>query len=158
MNIGNLIAIAKLLAKVGSLEIPNQDELRISLSSAYYALFHAICHCVADQWVGEISDMRGTVVWAQAYRILEHGKTRSACKKICKILYFSKELKYFAEIFIYMQHLRFLADYDPSAEFSVEETIEAIEKAELAIQKLLNANELDRLEFVTFLALPQRRN
>ena len=57
-----------------------------------------------------------------------------------------------------MQHMRFLADYDPSAEFSVEEMIEAIEKAELAIQKLMNANELGRLEFVTFLALPQRRN
>ena len=57
-----------------------------------------------------------------------------------------------------MQHMRFLAEYDPSAEFSVEETIEAIEKAELANQKLMNANELDRLEFVTFLALPQRRN
>lgn len=57
-----------------------------------------------------------------------------------------------------MQRIRYLADYDPSAEFSLEWTTEAIEKTVAAIRKFMSANNMDRLEFVTFLALPQRKN
>ena len=83
MNPVTLILISRQLAKIGLDETPLDDELRKAISCAYYALFHALCNCVADHWVGMDEAMRDSDAWVQAYRLLEHGKTKAACIKIC---------------------------------------------------------------------------
>ena len=158
MNTDILIAIARQLVKIDTSEMPHQDELRKAIGIACYALFHALCHCVADPWVGADDDLRGNDAWVQAYRLLEHGKIKAACIKILNVKNYPKELKYIARIFKEMQRLRHLADYDPNSRFSRSEAIEAIYAVEEAIRKLMNADKNDRLAFVTFLAFPHRKD
>lgn len=153
-----LIAIARLLAKVGTLDMPLQDELRKALSSAYYALFHALCNCVADQWIGAHMELRGSDAWIQAYRILEHGKTKAACIKACRSMMFSKDLIFVAEIFLDLLRARHRADYDPGSYFSLTETIVFINAAEEAIQKLMNVDQKERIAFLAYLAFPHRKD
>ena len=84
MNPEMLIMIARLMARIDSSEMPINDELRKAISCAYYALFHALCNCVADQWIGFDEELRGSDAWTQAYRLLEHGKIKAACIKVCR--------------------------------------------------------------------------
>ena len=99
MNPEMLIMIARLLARIDSSETPINDELRKAISCAYYALFHALCNCVADQWVGMDEALRDSDAWVQAYRLLEHGKTKAACIKICSRKSFPKDLIDVAQVF-----------------------------------------------------------
>ena len=52
--------------------------LRRAFSTAYLALFFAICLVVADLWIGASASARRKDVWRQAFRTLEHGIVRKA--------------------------------------------------------------------------------
>ena len=158
MNPEILILIARQLAKIGLDETPLDDELRKAISCAYYALFHALCNCVADQWVGMDEALRDSDAWVQAYRLLEHGKTKAACIKISNSNNFSEDLIAVAQVFMVIQSMRHRADYDPKSRFSIIETVNAIDLVEGAIRKLMNADAIDRMAFISFLAFPHRKN
>lgn len=55
-----------------------QADLRRTVSTAYYALFHCLAGAAADLLAGRAS--RGSD-WDQVYRALEHGKARRACQQ-----------------------------------------------------------------------------
>ena len=158
MNPEMLIMIARLLARIDSSETPNNDELRKAISCAYYALFHALCNCVAEQWVGFDEELRGSDAWVLAYRLLEHGKVKAGCIKISNSKNFPQELKTVAQVFLIVQSMRHRADYDPRSHFSLVGTLEAINSVEEAIRKLMNADANDRMAFISFLAFPHRKD
>ena len=158
MSPETLIWIARLLARIDSSETPINDELRKAISCAYYALFHALCNCVADQWTGFDEELRGSDAWVLAYRLLEHGKIKPACFKISNSENFPPELKTVAQVFLILQPMRHRADYDPRSLFSLEETVEAIDSVEEAIRNLMNADANDRMAFISFLAFPHRKD
>lgn len=158
MRSDHLIDHAKRSAKHGGSRRPRQAELKRAISAAYYALFHALCISVADLWIGTNPDWRRVDAWVQSYRTLEHGKTRTACSRIQDSEKVSQLLRYVAEIFLELQRARHNADYDPYSRFTRAEAMYYIESAELAIRHLKNAEKIDRLSFVTSLALPQRKN
>ena len=71
----DLIAVALLYVELNGLKRIRQANLRRALSTAYFALFHAICHVVADQWIGENDAARSNDAWRQAFRTPEHAKS-----------------------------------------------------------------------------------
>ena len=158
MNPEMLIMIARQIPKINSSETPINDELRKAISCAYYALFHALCNCVADQWTGLSEELRGNDAWVQAYRLLEHRKIKAACIKICNSKIFPQELKTVAQVFLIILSMRHRADYDPRSFFSLDETIDAIDMVEETIRKLMNADANDRMAFISFLAFPHRKD
>ena len=158
MRSGHLIGHAKRTVKHGGASRPRQTELKRAVSAAYYALFHALCQYIADLWVGTKPDSRGKDAWQQAYRTLEHGKTRAACLRIQDSKKFTQLLRYVADIFLELQRARHRADYDPLSRFSRTKAVRYIEMAEFAIQFLKDADKIDRLAFVTYLAIPHRKD
>ena len=70
--------------------------------------------CAADLLVGGPGATRSEPAWAQVYRALEHGATKSACKNHKVIKKFPREIEDFANAFVTMQAKRHKADYDPS--------------------------------------------
>lgn len=79
--IDDLIALASRLASA-SPNKPRQADLRCAVSTAYYALFHAMAKNVADNMAGAAKRNRSEQAWAQAYRGLQHGDARTACEAI----------------------------------------------------------------------------
>ena len=62
---------ALLLARAGS-KRPRQSDLKRAISTAYYALHHALAREAADLLVGK-GVSRSTDAWVQVHRSLEHG-------------------------------------------------------------------------------------
>jgi hypothetical protein len=63
-----LIATARKLAKA-SPQKPRQADLKRAVSTAYYALFHALAKDAADMLVG-VGPSRPDKAWTQTYRAL----------------------------------------------------------------------------------------
>lgn len=158
MRSGHLIGHAMRTVKHGRASRPRQSELKRAASAAYYALFHALCLHIANLWTGTKPDSRGKYAWQQAYRTLEHGKTRATCLRIKDSKKFTRLLRYVAEIFLELLLARHRADYDSLSRFSRIEAMRYIEESEIAIQLLKDADKIDRLAFVTYLALPHRKD
>ena len=111
--IEELIGTARRLAAPNALSKARQSDLRRSISTAYYALFHALAKDGADLFVGA-SASRPNAAWAQTYRAVEHGFARNACTQV-RGLGFPAPLVDCAETFVRLQQQRHVADYDPLA-------------------------------------------
>ena len=130
-----LITTALALAK--RTRRPMQSDLRRAVSTAYYAMFHALCEVCANSLVGTKTPDRPERAWAQTYRALNHRPSAAACKKISEFS-FPKQIQEFADYYVTMQEHRHRADYDPQAKFRRKEVIEYIEGARKAIETLNN--------------------
>jgi hypothetical protein len=74
-----LIVTARKLAHA-SPQKPRQADLKRAISTAYYALFHAMAKIAADMLVG-VGPNRPDKAWTQAYRALQHGDAKTpACR------------------------------------------------------------------------------
>jgi hypothetical protein len=108
--IEDLLRIAEDLAGQGGAGRPNQAYLRRSLSTTYYALFHALAKLCADELIG-VTKAR-TEPWVRVYRALDHGSAKDALKqKLVQSL--DPAAKTYADVFIELQEKRHTADYDP---------------------------------------------
>jgi hypothetical protein len=128
--------------------------LKRFISTAYYALFHAIGRDAADLLVGG-GPARSDKAWAHTYRGLEHGFAKNACKEVPK-LGFPIGITGFAREFIELQEVRHNADYDPRARFSRAEALQWAARAEAAIAELRAAPRRDRKAFAVQLLLRMR--
>lgn len=89
MNVKDLIELARDTAKRGSPSGPSAGRpktvyLNRAVSTAYQAIFLALCKCAADIFVGEKPRSSSDTGWVQVYRAVEHRKARKVCdnKKI----------------------------------------------------------------------------
>ena len=158
MNPYDLIRLAGQLASgaVGSgIGRPRQVELRRAMSTAYYAMFHALALCCANMVVGSTPGSRDEEAWRQTYRALEHGRARSQCENRT-ILRFTTAICNFGEKFVKMQSQRHLADYAPEASFEREEVLQMIDEAEQAISEFDALPSLDRRAFAVYLLFRTR--
>lgn len=137
-----LIGTARRLATSGGTGKPRQSDLRRAISTAYYALYHALAKDGADLFVG-VAASRPDAAWAQAYRALEHGFAKNACSQV-RGLGFAPPLIACAETFVRLQQDRHSADYDPVARFTRTEAMVAVDEAERAIRDLRSAGRADR--------------
>lgn len=154
MEPDDLIQIAKELINP---EQPPQANLKRAISSAYYAMFHALCSECANSLVGcERNPTRSRRAWNQAYRSVDHGETKNRCLKHEVMKSFPEEIRNFAENFVWLQELRCEADYDPAISFNQNEAITAIKIAQTMIAELRGSKLKDRKAFAVWLTMKKR--
>ncbi|MCY4184321.1 MAG: hypothetical protein OXD45_03260 [Rhodobacteraceae bacterium] len=150
----DLIAIARELV---NRDHPRQAYLNRAMSTAYYAMFHALCRNCADTLVGpEGTPDRSSHAWNQAYRAVEHGYAKNQCKRKPVMDRFPETIRNFAVYFVTLQELRHEADYDPAISFQPDEVLNAIVDAEVMIDKLNNSTKRDRQAFSVWIAMNRR--
>lgn len=135
---------------------PKQAHLRRAVSTAYYALFHALAKCCADTLIGSSGADRSPEAWAQVYRALEHGFAKHACTGGNRIAKFPKEIQDFANAFVTMQSKRHDADYDPNAKFFKSAVLLDVQAATSVIADFNAAPIKDRRAFAALVMLKQR--
>ena len=135
---------------------PRRTDLNQAVSSIYYALFHTVAAHGADLLVGRTRGTRSEPAWRQVYRALDHTKAREQCKREQYVGKFPDEVKDFAALFVHMQRLRHLADYDPDASFSRLEVLRWLFLSRKAINDLNRVDDRSLCAFAVYLLLPMR--
>jgi uncharacterized protein (UPF0332 family) len=165
-NPQHLLEQANLLSSAQGYGRPRQVDLRRAISSAYYAVFHQVLSASADEIVGRRSANR--TLYTLAYRSVDHATVRRICEEFSRPKPSAKLRKYlpakatgqtlreFSNIFLRLQSLRHLADYDPSEDFSAVDAMYAISLAADAIAQLQAANSSERKLFLTLHLFPPR--
>ena len=101
-----------------------QVHLQRAMSTAYYAMFHALCKNSADSLVGpKGAPDRSRRAWNQAYRAVEHNVAKNQCMNKGIMDEFPKTIQNFASHFVRAQELRHEADYDPAISFTRQEML-----------------------------------
>ena len=140
----------------GSSDPPSPAALRRAVSTAYYAVFHALARICADQPIGAASTTSSDAAWEQVYRALEHGFARNACEQ-AKILGFSEGITTFATAFVSLQQERHRADYAPNVSLSPMGVAELIAMAEMAISALQSCTSEEQTAFSALVLLKLRK-
>ena len=146
---------------------PRQADLRRSVSSAYYALFHFVLRALADEFVG--ASRRRSARYALLYRSVEHRALRELCLEATKQRPSSRYAPYvpehgfgahllaFSATAVELQGRRLAADYSPLASFSAKDAKLAVGAARDAIQRFGTADEEQRRMYLTLLLCPPRQ-
>lgn len=150
----DLIATARRLAKA-SPRRPRQADLKRAVSTAYYALFHALAKNGADLLVG-VGAKRPEKAWTQVYRALNHGDAKKVCTNKDILRGISPSLRGCAGAFVELQEARHKADYDPGHRISRAEALARIDQAEQAVRDLREAPRQERFEFATVILFKAR--
>lgn len=149
-----MIVTARKLANA-SPKRPRQADLKRAISTAYYALFHAMAKDASDMLVGVGPD-RPDKAWSHTYRAVQHGEAKSACKEV-RNLNFPNTIKSCADAFVVLQQKRHDADYDPDYRVRRADALSAIQQAEDAIRDLRNSTKRDRRAFAVQILLKKRK-
>ena len=146
---------------------PRQVDLRRAVSSAYYAVFHAILTAAADEFVGVTR--RTTSRYGLVYRSIDHRRIRDLCDDLGKPAIpakyaahtpaagFGTNISAFAAAFPELQDARHSADYDPMMRFRTADAQLVIRTARTALRRYGNASAQRRKAFLTLLLFPPRR-
>lgn len=138
---------------------PRQADLRRAISSAYYAVFHAILTEAADDFVGRRK--RHTLRYALVYRSIDHSSLRDICGEVAKDTLPAKFLKYepeggfgpdlhaLATAVIELREKRHEADYDPLFRASMSDAVFAVATARTALDRFRSANRAKRKAFLS---------
>lgn len=131
---GALLTVADQLAKPKQKSSTmRQAELRRAISTAYYALFHAIRLDYADFLVGRTSKARSSTAWQLAFRTLNHGPLANASQHLKNTQSIADDTKEFFNQFADLKQKRERADYELSADFSELEVQNALVQARDAL-------------------------
>lgn len=140
--------------------VATEAQLRRSISTAYYSVFHAISIKVADQLVGRAR--RDSAAYALVYRSFDHRRMKTVCRAIdsdrlppkyaaalrCNAV--SPTWRDFAATFVRLQDRRHSADYDPQATVDLDTAQRLCLEARFA-RRLLDQETAD--DFSPILAL-----
>jgi hypothetical protein len=137
-----LLALAReLVAKDKA--APSDAHVRRAVSTAYYALFHAVLRAAADRFVGAAETQ--SAAFAIVYRSFDHGHMRTMCVAL-NVTVLKGELRQrllrdsvgadarrFAANFVELQLARQRADYDPHAAYTAVDAAILTDGSEAAI-------------------------
>jgi len=151
----DLTVTARHLAKARPSK-PRQADLRRAVSTAYYAVFHALAHECADRLVGTNKASRSAQAWTQVYRALDHGFAKQQYSRT-RNKDFPAHIVQFADAFITLQEERNRADYDPNATYTRAEVSIHVQAAQQAIRDLRSEPKRDRTAFAAWATLKERR-
>ena len=157
MNPEHLLDIADDLARgSGRRGRPRQADLARAVSTAYYAVFHALANCCADRLAGASPTFRSRRAWRQTYTSLEHRFARNRCENRGVIRRFPEDIQLFAESFATLQRRREVADYEPDAVHSRYRVENIVHDARQAVQRLEGADARDQRAFALYVLLRLR--
>ncbi|MCY4007043.1 MAG: hypothetical protein OXE84_09545 [Rhodobacteraceae bacterium] len=144
-----LIASARRLLGRGRKGKPRQSDLKRAMSTAYYAMFHALCRNCADSFIGTNRASRSLRAWRQVYRSVDHGYAKAQCMNQRVMRLFPSDIKRFAVKLRELQEQRLLTDYDPLSTFTRADV-------QTAIKGLHNSNIRDRKAFAAWTVMKKR--
>lgn len=150
-----LIEVAWRLVE-GSTADASEASLRRAVSTAYYAVFHAICRLCATELVGGDS-LRDE--WSAIYRSVDHGAFRATRDADGRERRLGDRVRRLLELTIDLQRDRHVADYNPGPFDYGETDVRALlNSAAAAVDALetLSASERKILA-VALIARPRRR-
>ena len=159
MSPANLIATARALhnAAVGETDPEQaQTHLKRAVSTAYYAMFHAVCENAAALLSGADAELAVAAARMQAYRGPEHTHVRNQCRNAGLMAPFPPEITNFAQAFVLIQSYRSQADYNPVSEFYPVDVSQIIDDSEAAIDQLSSAPSSLRRAFAVTILLRNR--
>ena len=113
----------------------SQASLRRAISTAYYAMFHALAASNADCIIGRPNNPIAEHAWRRVYRGLEHRAAKTLLRNDRGL--FSAQTRQFANVFGQMQDVRHVADYDPSQIFTYAQVDAWINRVEAAISDFM---------------------
>lgn len=163
-----LLAVANGLVKSKRKGAPNQAFLRRAVSTAYYALFHALVAKGADTLVGRTK--RRTPRYSLIYRAFEHARMRQGCEAIDKSVLAQKiqtalgaatvcqELRDVAVVFVTLQKRRHWADYSAAGVITRADAQDLVDQAGIAIQQLAAADAEERANWLALLLTSARES
>ena len=123
------------------------------MSTTYYALFHALAQCCADELIGRTQC--STESWVRVYRALNHRQAAEACKG-SELSSLSIEVRNFAQLFLYLQNERHKADYDPNAELFKSKVERHIVRARAVVREFEQAPRRNRRSFAALVLFRRR--
>lgn len=150
----DLVEVARHLAQNPSKGRLKQAHTRRAISTAYYALFHALATLCANELVGV--GKAKSAAWARTYRALEHGFAKSALIELARRTR-DQEIELLAEAFVSLQQDRHDADYDPQKTFQPADATSGVSVAEFALSALSRLTDEMKLELATTLVMRTRR-
>src|ERR1700733_451735 len=117
---------------------------RRAVSTAYYAVFHALAKHCADEMLQPIA--RNSDEYERVYRALEHGTLKSAFSKRS-----SKILRDIGDSIVGLQTERHRADYLPPVRnlFSISEAQKLVDQARKAVSEIESLSKQDRRTLAT---------
>lgn len=130
--------------------------MKRAISTAYYALFHALCRNCADCFIGGQNASRSKKAWLQAYRAADNKFSSTKCKTRSVMSKFPKEIEDFANMFVSSQAKRTSADYDPTSKFTRSEVLTEIDSVEVAIKGFNSTPLKDRRAFAAWVMIKDR--
>ncbi len=145
---------------------PRQVDVRRAMSSAYYAVFHALLTAAADEFVGKTK--HATPEYALVYRSINHGWLRQVCdglkgsqpqKRFAQYAPtggFGENLQALSLAVIDLQEKRHSADYDPAIRVKTADALLAIRTGRTALSRFNRVSALRRRRFLALLAFPPR--
>ena len=143
----------KLVSQTGT-SSPSEADLRRTISTAYYAMFHTLAASNAELIAGPFRSDMSSQAWERVYRRLDHGRAQNNLRTILGQLSLNGEN--FARTFIDLQGLRQEADYDPGFSITGTRVVNLIELAETAISAFTQLSEEER-RFIAAYSLFDRR-
>ena len=136
---------------------PRDADLRRTISTAYYAIFHAILTAAADLFVGAAKQT--TSLYGLAYRSVNHQKVREVCREVAKPIPSDRYKPYvLADATVLLQAKRYEADYNPLFAATRTDVDILLKQARKALDDLQSATEEQRSLFLGLLLFEPRAN
>ena len=156
MNPARLISIATQLALSSDDTPERQDDLRRAVSTAYYAMFHALANSNANALIGATENDNDNAAWNRTYRALEHGDIRRRFQHARHMDPFPRVVKEFANTFNELQRERQTADYNPDHIFTLSGALQIIDHARQSIIRFAGTSREIRRNLATYVLLGNR--
>ena len=121
---------------------PAPAAMRRAISTAYYAVFHALAANNADVLIGPAHNQLTTDAWIRIYRGLNHNHARSQLQQNRANL--SASVQTFADLFRDLQNERHNADYNPEATFTIQAVTTWLNEVETTITDFLQTSRSER--------------
>ena len=142
MNWRDLIHLAREMAASPPSSPIHQAQLRLAVSSAGYAIYHALARSNADTLVGTSEADQSHPEWARIYVAL--GGDAAVERLQGDFARYSQGIRDFVETFIVINEQRLLAEEDPAVTYTNDEALAWIERAETAIAGFVSTGDGER--------------
>ena len=133
---------------------PRQAMLRRAVSTAYYAMFHALCNSNANLVAGLSADPPTREAWTRTYRSLDHGPARN--RLAGARMFQGPAVQEFVSAFALLQEQRQNADYDPHSSYLRGQVVTLIDLAESATEGLMTTAAAVRRPLAAVVLLRER--
>ena len=162
IDAAELVAVAR---RLNAGHPPSGESVRRAVSTAYYALFHALVGDAAERFVGAAPT---SVAFEVIYRGFNHADINrvfvavdkptlsDAYKRRLRRQAASRPIRDFAETFIATQELRHLADYNPLIDIAQSEAADLIDGVGAALPNLANADPQEKADLFAIMLAGMR--